>query len=124
MASEAAPWRRWQDYLTTLAGAFLALSPLWFELDTTGTWAVVIIGVVMAGLGLIALAAPGFFADEIAAVAIGVVAFIAPWVFSFTEFTEMAWTAWIVGVVVALSALAALPASFAAHRGRIAGHAT
>lgn len=124
MASDATPWRRWQDYLTTLAGAVMALTPLWFDLDTTGTWAMVIIGVVMAGLGLIALSAPGFVADEMAAAASGVVAFIAPWVFSFTGYTEAAWTAWIVGVVVFASALAALPASLAVHRRQVAGHAT
>lgn len=122
MASDTL-WRRWQDWVTTLAGAFLAVSPLWFDVDTGGIWAMVIIGVVMAGLGLIALSSPGLVADEWLAVTSGVVAFVAPWVFSFTEYTAAAWTSWIVGVVVAASALAALPDSRAVHRRQIAGHA-
>lgn len=122
MSAEVTPWRRWQDWVTTAAGAYLALSPLWVDLDTTGTWAIVIIGVVMAVLGLIALYAPGFVVDEWAAMASGVAAFIAPWVFSFTEFSAASWTAWVVGVVVAAAALAALPSSRAVHHRQIAGH--
>lgn len=124
MASEVTPWTRWQDWVTTAAGAFLALSPLWFDTDTTAAWTMVVIGVVMAGLGLLALAFPGLVADEWIAVASGVAAFIAPWVFSFTEFAAASWTAWVVGVIVAASALWALPASRAAHQRQIAGHAT
>jgi hypothetical protein len=123
MAADTRPWTRLQDWITTLAGAFLALSPLWFDVDTGGAWAMVIIGVVMAGLGLIALSSPGMVADEWLAMASGVAAFVAPWVFSYTGDDAAAWTSWIVGAVVVLSALAAVPDSRAVHHRQAAGHA-
>jgi hypothetical protein len=123
MASDVTPWRRWQDWVTTAAGVFLAISPLWVNLSTGGIWAMVIIGLAMAALGMVALASPGMVADEWMAVAAGAVAFIAPWVFSFTGYTAAAWTSWIVGVVVAASALAAVPESREVHRQQLAGHA-
>lgn len=123
MSSDIRPFTRWQDWVTTLAGAFLALSPLWFDIDTQGTWTMVIIGAVMAVLGLIALAAPGLVVDEWVAAVSGVAAFVAPWVFSYTEFTQASWTSWIAGAVVVVSALAAVPYSIAVHRRQIAGHA-
>jgi hypothetical protein len=70
----------------------------------------------MAVSGLIALYSPGLIADEIFAVAAGVFAFAAPWLFSFTDYTEASWTAWMVGVIVTASAALALPASRTAHR--------
>lgn len=116
MATDVTPWRRWQDWVTAVAGVFLALSPLWFDVDTGGAWAMVIIGVVMLAFGVVALALPGMVADEWLAMASGVVAFIAPWVFSFTDYTAASWTAWVIGVIVVASALLALPASRAAHQ--------
>ncbi|HET8683445.1 MAG TPA: SPW repeat protein [Micromonosporaceae bacterium] len=124
MAMDVTPWRRWQDWVTTAAGAFLALSPIWFDVDAAGAWAMIIVGVVMVAFGVVALARPGLVADEMLAVASGVVAFIAPWVFSFTDYTAASWTAWVVGVVVVASALWALPASRAVHHRQIAGHAS
>jgi hypothetical protein len=116
MASVTKPWQRWQDWVTTAAGAFLALSPIWFDVDSAGTWAMVIIGVAMAVLGLIALYNPGLMADEVFAIVAGVVAFAAPWLFSYTDYTEAMWTSFVVGVMVAVSAALALPASRTAHR--------
>lgn len=124
MAYDVTPWRRWQDWVTTVAGAFMALSLLWFDVDTGGTWAMVIIGAVMAVLGLIALAAPGLVIDEGLVAISGVIAFIAPWVFSYSDYTEASWTSWVVGVVAVAAAAAALPASRSAHQRQIAGHAS
>lgn len=123
MATNVTPWRRWQDWVTTAAGVFLAISPLWVNLGARGIWAMVIIGLVMAVIGLTALAAPGMVADEWLAVAAGAVAFIAPWVFAFTGFKGASWTSWVIGVVVIASALAAVPDSRAVHRQQLAGHA-
>lgn len=116
MASATKPWQRWQDWVTTAAGAFLALSPIWFDVDTAGTWTMVIIGAAMALFGLIALYSPGLMADEVLAIAAGVLAFVAPWLFSYTDYTEASWTSWAVGVIVTASAALALPASRMAHR--------
>ncbi|MCM4084368.1 SPW repeat domain-containing protein [Paractinoplanes hotanensis] len=116
MAMATKPWQRWQDWITTAAGLFLALSPIWFDVDTAGAWGMAIIGAFTAVFGLIALYAPGLMADEILAIGAGVVAFVAPWVFSYSDYTEASWTSWVVGVIVALAGALALPASRAAHQ--------
>lgn len=105
------PWTRFQDWVTLLAGAFLALSAIWVDVSTGGAWAMVIIGAAIGVLALIALALPGAFIDEWATAAGGVVAFVAPWLFSYADQSNAAWTSWIVGAVVTLFALAAVPAS-------------
>lgn len=102
---------RVQDWVSLIAGAYLALSTLWVDVDTGGTWAMVVIGVAIVVMALVALAMPGAYIDEWMTVAGGVVAFLAPWLFSYSDQSGAAWTSWIVGVVVALSALAAVPAS-------------
>src|SRR5664279_2244534 len=105
--AQSKPWTRPQDWLSLLAGAYLALAPLWVEVGTAGTWAMVIIGVAVAAMALIALAVPGAYIDEWMTASGGVVAFIAPWLFSYAGATGAAWTSWIVGVIVAAAALAA-----------------
>jgi SPW repeat len=110
------PWTRIQDWVSLIAGAFLALSPLWVTVSTAGAWAMVIIGLAVVVMALIALARPGAYIDEWTTAAGGVVAFIAPWVFSYSGDSGAAWTSWIVGFVVVVSALAALPASRAVYR--------
>jgi len=110
------PWTRIQDWAILVAGALLALSPLWVDVDTRGTWAMVIIGLATVALALVALAMPGAYVDEGVTAAVGVIAFIAPWLFSYSEDTAAAWTSWIVGIVVAGLALSALPASRAVYR--------
>lgn len=116
LGAEPKRWTRVQDWLVLVAGGFLALSPLWVDVSTAGTWAMVIIGVAIAAVAIVALAMPAAYADEWLTVAAGAVAFIAPWVFSYTESTAAAWTSWIVGIVVAGLALTALPASREVYR--------
>jgi SPW repeat-containing protein len=110
------PWTRFQDWVTLFAGAFLALSPIWVDVSTGGAWAMVIIGAAIGVMALIALALPGAVIDEWATAAGGVVAFVAPWLFSYSDQSGAAWTSWIVGVVVAGFALAAVPASLEEYR--------
>jgi hypothetical protein len=62
-------------------------------------------------MALFALAVPGAFIDEWITAAGGVVAFVAPWLFSYTSETTAAWTSWVVGIVVVVAALAAVPSS-------------
>lgn len=118
-STQARPWMRIQDWVTLIVGVFLALSPLWFDVSTGGTWAMIIIGAVIAVMALVALAMPGAYFDEWAMALAGVVAFVAPWVFSYYDYNAAAWASWIVGVVVAVSALTAVPASREVYR---AGH--
>lgn len=113
---QSRPWTRIQDWVALLAGAFLALSPLWFDVSTRGTWAMVIIGAAIVVMAAVALAMPGAYIDEWMMVAGGIVAFLSPWLFSYNEFTSAAWTSWIVGAVVTIAALAAVPASRQVYR--------
>lgn len=114
--AQSTPWTRIQDWVVLLAGAFLALSPIWVDVSTRGTWAMVIIGAAVGVLALVALAMPGAFIDEWVTAAGGVVAFVAPWLFSYADQSGAAWTSWIVGTVVAVFALAAVPASMEVYR--------
>lgn len=113
---QSRPWTRPYDWVSVLAGLYLALSPLWVDVDTTGTWAIVIIGAAIVVLGLVALAAPGAFIDEWLVAAAGVVAFIAPWLFTYTDMDAAAWGSWIAGAVVVVTALLAVPASRALYQ--------
>jgi hypothetical protein len=115
-AEETRPWTRIQDWLSLVAGAVLALSPIWLEVTTTVMWTMVIIGAAVAVMALIALAMPGAYIDEWMMALAGVAAFVAPWVFSYTDVQAAAWTSWVVGVVVAGSALLAVPSSRAVYR--------
>ena len=81
------------------------------DIDTTGTWVMVIIGAAIALMALVALYEPGAYVDEGMTAVGGVAAFIAPSVFIYTDSDSAAWTSWIVGAVVVIAALAALPAS-------------
>lgn len=101
-----------------MAGAYLAFSPLWVDVGTTATWALVIIGAAIAILALVALALPSVVIDEFVIAAGGVVAFIAPWLFSYTDTNAAAWGSWIAGAVVVAAGLLAVPASTEAHRLR------
>jgi hypothetical protein len=114
MISTTEPWRRWQDWVTTAAGVFLALSPIWFDAGSDGIWAMVLIGAATAVFGLTALHAPGMLADEIMAIGAGVVALLAPWAFSYTTYDAASWTTWVVGAIVIGTAALALPAARAA----------
>lgn len=114
--AESKPWTRPQDWVSLVAGGYLALSPLWLSVSTGTAWAMAIIGLAVVVMALIALAMPGAFIDEWMTAAGGAVAFIAPWVFGYAGNAGAAWTSWIVGVVVAAAALLALPASREVYR--------
>jgi uncharacterized membrane protein len=107
--------RLW-DWANLVFGVFLALAPTWFTVTTSGAWAMVVTGLVIAVLAVIALEVPAAAADEWLMVAAGVVAFVAPWLFGFTGNGAAAWTSWTAGALVTLFALVALPASRRAHR--------
>ncbi|WP_350275749.1 SPW repeat protein [Kribbella sp. HUAS MG21] len=113
---QSTAWTRPQDWLSLLAGLYLALSPLWVEIDTTGTWAMVLIGAAIGVMAIIALATPGAYIDEWMTALGGVAAIVAPWVFTYTDANAAAWTSWITGGVTVVAALAALPASRSVYR--------
>lgn len=117
-------WTRPQDWITLVAGAFLALSPLWVGVSAGGAWAMVLIGLAVVVLAVIALARPGAFVDEWVTAVAGVVAFIAPWLFGYSDRTGAAWTSWIVGAIIVIAALTAVPLSRRVHnrQHRTAAH--
>lgn len=110
------PWTRPQDWVSLIAGAFLLLSPLWVGVGAGGAWAMVIIGLAIVVMALVALARPGAYIDEWMTAAGGVLAFLAPWLFGFSDRPGAAWTSWIVGIIVVIAALAAVPASRQVHQ--------
>lgn len=113
----SAPWTRGGDWVNVVAGAFLAVSPPWVDGGILGAAGMVVIGVVIVRLALGSLATPGAVADEWVTAAAGVVAFLAPWLFSYAGHNSgAAWTSWLVGFVVLISALLTLPDSRAVFR--------
>jgi hypothetical protein len=104
------------DWLVLVAGADLALTPMSVEVGGRGTWAMALTGSALVVVALIALSAPGAYIDEGLAMALGVVALVAPWVFGFTGSTVAAWTAWVVGVVVIATSTVTVPMSRGLHR--------
>jgi uncharacterized membrane protein HdeD (DUF308 family) len=115
-SAETRPWTRIQDWVSLLAGAFLALSPIWLEVTTTVMWGMVILGAAIAVMALIALAMPGAYIDEWMMALVGAAAFVAPWVLSYTDVQAATWSSWAVGVVVVVASLAAVPSSMAVWR--------
>lgn len=109
-------WTRPQDWVSLFAGLYLALAPLWVDVNTAGTWAMVLIGAAVAVMALIALYAPGAYIDEWMTAVVGAFAIVAPWVFDFAGRDWAARTSWIAGAVVVLASLAAIPASMSVYR--------
>jgi hypothetical protein len=102
--------------VSLLAGAFLALSPIWLEVTTTVMWGMVILGAAIAVMALVALAMPGAYIDEWMMALVGAATFAAPWVLSYTDVQAATWSSWAVGIVVVAAALAAVPSSMAVWR--------
>ncbi len=115
-SAETRPWTRIQDWVALIAGAVLALSPIWLEVSTTVMWAMIIGGAAIAVMALVALAMPGAYIDEWMMALLGAATFVAPWVLSYTDVQAATWTSWAIGLVVVVAALAAVPSSRAIWR--------
>jgi hypothetical protein len=102
-------WTRWQDWVTFVAGAYAALSPIWTDSDTTATRTMVVLGVLTAAVSLWALAMPNDRISEYGIVLLGVLFIASPWVMGFDNINNMALTAWIVGAVTVIFGLLAVP---------------
>ncbi|WP_084963573.1 SPW repeat protein [Thermoactinospora rubra] len=99
-------WVRWQDWVALVVGVVAALTPLWYTPDTTmGTWAMVILGALLAVGALWSLAVPTALMSEWTHVVLGVLLFVSPWVFGFQDVMGAAWTAWIAGAVAVIAGL-------------------
>ena len=115
-------WHRWQDWAAVVIGVLTALSPIVVATDAAALWTLVVFGVLIAAGGLWSLARPGSVASEYVHVALGVLLFISPWVFAYTDVMAAAWTSWGAAVLTVVVGLAAVPAANAEHRGLAGQH--
>lgn len=99
-------YKRWQDWIEVAAGVCLIAAPYVFgeTSNSTALWATAIIGAAMAVFGLVAASTRYANAAEFLPALAGVVAFAAPWVFTYSNLTATSWASWIAGVVVVLAA--------------------
>jgi hypothetical protein len=97
---------RWQDWLLTVGGAYVFVTPWVFDFTATNdaAWTAWIIGGVIAFLGLVALTVPRFQITEWTQVLAGAAFFAAPWVFAYDTIRDAAWNAWIAGPAAVLLA--------------------
>ncbi|MEV4126464.1 SPW repeat protein [Nocardia sp. NPDC049707] len=100
---------RAQDLLAVLLGIFTALSPLWVNTNTNGTWSLIVLGVLIALTGLTQMYRATLAAADFAMGLFGALLFVSPWAMSYSGYHGASWTAWIVGVVTVAVAVAALP---------------
>jgi uncharacterized membrane protein HdeD (DUF308 family) len=117
-------WTRPQDFGTLIAGVYAALSPIW--VSTTGEkgalWTLIVLGVLLAVTALTSLAMPALAATEGLTVLFGVLLFIAPWVFTYTERSGASWTSWVVGVVAVVLGGSVAAVSNRAHAQEVMQH--
>ena len=117
MASESKAWSRWQDWVAVVVGAYTVLSPIWTAVDQAAGTTLVVIGVLILLASLWSLGRPGAVSSEYGHAVLGVLLFLAPWVFGFyAAFPAAAWTAWVAGVITVALGLWAVPESNRAHR--------
>lgn len=115
-------WSRWQDWLILVAGAYLALSPIWVATTGAAVATVIVLGVLLAITALWSLAAPGAVGSEWTHVGLGGLTFIAPWLIGFSDLSGASWTSWVAGAVATILGLTAVTASQQVHASHI-GHA-
>jgi hypothetical protein len=101
--------RRWQDWITILIGALVAISPLVFTRTWTATeaWVAYVVGGVIFGVGAVSLFIEQAEYLEVVDFVLAIVLFCTPWLFGFATATGMALSAWIgaVGLFVVLATL-------------------
>jgi len=113
-------WTRWQDYVALAAGVMMMLTRLWSDPGAGGSWAMVVLGGLLAATSLWSLYDPGAMTSEYSHVLLGALMFIAPWVFSYTDIRVAAYTSWILGALAVAVGLAALPESRKVHQQQLA----
>ncbi|PXY21384.1 SPW repeat protein [Prauserella muralis] len=114
--TSARPWTRPHDWAEVVLGVVLVLSPIWMDTNNAALWTMIVLGALIAIDGLASLAMPGMVYGEGIQIVLGALAFVSPWVMSYTDFGGAAWTSWIVGGLTVLVGAAALPLANAAHR--------
>lgn len=107
--------------MAAVAGAVLALSPIWVSAGASAIATMIVLGSLIFLAGLFAAISPRVAIGEWATVGFGVATFIAPWVIGYNAKPGASWTSWVVGAIAFLVGLAALvPAGEASRRGTLA----
>ncbi|HHW10029.1 MAG TPA: SPW repeat protein [Firmicutes bacterium] len=101
------PWKRWQDWVKVVLGAWMIVTPWIFGItgETNASWNSWILGIIFAAIGIWALASPGIKALEWVSGIAGAWVFFSPWVLSFSNLANASWNAWIVGLIAAALAV-------------------
>lgn len=106
--------QRWQDWLTTLVGLYVLLTPWiiphFFPASSASgmvAWNHYAVGVAVAAMGIAALASYQLWEEWVDAV-LGAWLIISPWVFGFSGMTALTWNSVIAGIVVLILSGSAL----------------
>jgi hypothetical protein len=111
-------WKRWQDWVSLVVGVWVAISA-WVlgTADETATLVTgLVIGIAVALVALWGLAMPATDIPKYVNIVLGILLFVAPWIFGFADVTNAAVSAWISGVLIVLLELTALPFARRARR--------
>lgn len=101
------PWKTFQDWSSLVLGVVLFLAPWLFGTmaNATSSWNAWILGAIVAGIALLALARPMATTYEGVEAIAGIWLFLAPWILGFAAVGAAAWTGWIIGVLLVALAI-------------------
>jgi hypothetical protein len=99
-------WQRWQDWASVVVGVLLFVTPFVFGATDMmpAAWVAYIGGAVLVIVGIGSLSSPKNQSLEWTEAVVGVLMFVAPFVFGFTGLSTIAWSAWIAGILAVLLA--------------------
>jgi hypothetical protein len=120
---ENGTFTRWAEVVALVAGAVLALSPIWVSVDASGIATLIVLGSLLFLGGLLGAATPsGRAIAGWSNLVLGVLTFIAPWVIGYHAAAGAAWTSWVIGVIAFVVGLVVLRPhrGVATHRGTLA----
>lgn len=98
-------FRRWQDWVALAAGIVAAISSAWTPQTMKASPVVMELGVAIAVMALINLAAPRSYGWEWMQFLLGALMGISPWAMRFSNAQPAATTAWIIGAVTVIVAV-------------------
>lgn len=106
--------QRWQDWVTTLVGIYVFLSP-WIIPYVSPTsvitgpvaWAQYVAGAIAAVIGVAALASYQLW-EEWVEIALGIWLVLSPWILGFADVRALVWSSVISGVILIAMAAGAI----------------
>ncbi|MEJ2287766.1 MAG: SPW repeat protein [Deinococcales bacterium] len=99
--------RRWQEWVSLIAGAWLFVSPwiLGYTGVTVAAWGAYVLGAAVVVAALWAMTARQARNPEYIGALLGALVFISPWVLGYTAERIARLDAWIVGAVIVVASL-------------------